>query len=153
MTTTQKTILWLYAAVVAVWPIRHAVLWYVFRTLDLLTPRSPRFSDPDPPLVTAIVPAKDEETSLPGCLASVCAQTYPNLEVLVVDDRSTDRTAEIAREFAATDPRVRVITIDHPPPAGRARRTPSSSPPARRAATGSGSSTPTPATSQITSRS
>ena len=115
MTTSQKTLLWLYAAVIAVWPIRHAVLWWVFRTLDRLTPISPRFDQPDPPLVTAIVPAKDEEESLPGCLASVSAQSYPNLEILVVDDRSSDRTPEIAREFAASDPRVRLITIDELP--------------------------------------
>jgi glycosyltransferase involved in cell wall biosynthesis len=116
MTTTQRTVLWLYAAVVAIWPVRHAVLWWVFRTLDLLTPRSPRYGGPEPPLVTAIVPAKDEESSLPGCLASVSAQSYPNLEILVVDDRSTDRTAEVARRFAATDPRVRLITVESLPP-------------------------------------
>ncbi len=42
-------------------------------------------------------------------------QTYPNLEIVVVDDRSTDRTAAIAAEFAATDPRVRLRTIAHLP--------------------------------------
>jgi glycosyltransferase involved in cell wall biosynthesis len=46
----------------------------------------------------------------------VCAQTYPHLEILVVDDRSTDRTGEIARQFAARDPRVQVFTIEHLPP-------------------------------------
>ena len=60
----------------------------------------------DPPLVTAIIPAKDEEGTLAECLASVCAQSYPNLEIIVVDDRSTDRTGAIAREFAAADPRI-----------------------------------------------
>jgi glycosyltransferase involved in cell wall biosynthesis len=115
MTPTETTILWAYAAVIAIWPIRHAVLWWVFRTLDMLTPRSPRFAEPDPPLVTAIIPAKDEEATLADCLASVGSQSYPNLEILVVDDRSADRTAEIARSFAATDPRVRVLTIEHLP--------------------------------------
>ena len=42
-------------------------------------------------------------------------QTYPNLEILVVDDRSTDRTGEIARRFAAEDSRIRVLTIEHLP--------------------------------------
>jgi glycosyltransferase involved in cell wall biosynthesis len=116
MTTTETTVLWLYAAVIAIWPVRHAVLWWVFRTLDLLTPRSPRYQGADPPAVTAVIPAKDEEASLAGCLASVCAQTYPNLEVLVVDDRSTDRTPEIARSFAASDPRVRGVSVDQLPP-------------------------------------
>ena len=115
MTSAQKTILWIYVAIIAIWPIRHVVLWWAFRQLDLLTPRSPRFQEPEPPLVSAIIPAKDEEKTLADCLASVCAQTYPNLEILVVDDRSTDRTAEIAREFARTDPRVRVIVIEELP--------------------------------------
>src|SRR5262249_58524835 len=70
---------------------------------------------PAPPLVSAIIPAKDEEGALPDCLASVRTQTYPNLEILIVDDRSRDRTAEIARSAAAADARVRVLTIDHLP--------------------------------------
>jgi len=115
MTETQRTILWVYAAIIAIWPIRHVVLWWVYRRLDILTPRSPRFAAPEPPLVSAIIPAKDEEKILADCLASVCRQTYPNLEILVVDDRSTDRTAAIAREFAEHDPRVRVISIDSLP--------------------------------------
>ncbi|GAC1447904.1 MAG: glycosyltransferase family 2 protein [Isosphaeraceae bacterium] len=112
MTKTEQTVLWLYVAIVAIWPLRMIVIWWVFRTIDILTPRSPRFQSANPPRVTVIVPAKDEEMTLPSCLASVCAQTFPNLEILVVDDRSTDRTPEIAREFAATDPRLRVLTIE-----------------------------------------
>lgn len=117
MTSTQATILWVYVAIIAVWPIRHLVLTFVFRKLDILTAHSPRFAAPDPPPVTAIIPAKDEEATLADCLASVCAQTYPNLEILVVDDRSSDRTAAIAQDFAARDPRIRLISI-HELPAG-----------------------------------
>jgi len=116
MTTSEQTILWLYAAVIAIWPIRYVVISWIFRFMDVLTPLSPRYASDDPPLVTAIIPAKDEEAALPECLASVRAQTYPNLEILVVDDRSTDRTPEIAHAAAAADPRVRVVTIDHLPP-------------------------------------
>jgi glycosyltransferase involved in cell wall biosynthesis len=115
MTLSETTILWVYAAIIAIWPIRHVVVWWATRKLDLLTPRSPRYDRPDPPLVSAIIPARDEEATLADCLASVCAQTYPNLEILVVDDRSSDRTAEIARSFAESDPRVRVLTIEHLP--------------------------------------
>jgi glycosyltransferase involved in cell wall biosynthesis len=116
MTPTQRTILWLYAASIAAWPIRHLVITWVLRRLDFLTPASPRYAGPSPPLISAIIPAKDEEATLADCLASVCAQTYPRLEILVVDDRSTDRTAEIARDFARADARVRVIAIDELPP-------------------------------------
>ncbi len=116
MTPTQCTLLWVYAAIIAIWPIRHVVIGFVVRQLDILTPRSPRYEGPEFPLVSAIVPAKDEEKTLADCLESVCSQTYPNLEILVVNDRSTDRTAAIAGEFAAGDPRVRVITIENLPP-------------------------------------
>lgn len=111
MTPTQRGVLWVYAALIALWPIRHVALTLIFRTLHFLTPASPRFAGPTPPKVSAIIPAKDEREALPICLASVRAQDYPDLEILVVDDRSTDGTAEVAREFAATDARVRPITI------------------------------------------
>jgi chlorobactene glucosyltransferase len=115
MTPTQRTLLWVYAAIIAIWPIRYLVIEFVARRLDILTPRSPRLEAADPPLVSAIIPARDEEQMLAECLASVRAQTYPNLEIFVVDDRSTDRTTAIAREHAAVDPRVRVLSIDHLP--------------------------------------
>jgi len=115
LSPTQRTVLWVYAALVAVWPVRHLVLTWVFRSLDVLTPRSPRFFATDPPLVTAVIPAKDEEGALGECLASVASQDYPNLEILIVDDRSTDGTAAVARRFAEGEPRARVITIDHLP--------------------------------------
>jgi glycosyltransferase involved in cell wall biosynthesis len=108
-------VLWTYAALIAIWPLRHLVLAIILPRLHVLTPRSPKFAAPGPPLVSAIIPARDEEANLPGCLASVCAQTYPNLEILVADDRSDDGTAEVVRKFAARDPRVRLIHIDELP--------------------------------------
>jgi len=117
MTPTQHAILWVYVAIIAIWPIRYVVLWLVGRRLDILTPSSPGYQDTDaPPLVSAIIPAKDEERTLAQCLRSVCAQSYSNLEIVVVDDRSTDGTAAIARAFAQNDPRVRVLTVDRLPP-------------------------------------
>ena len=116
MTPTQRLVLEIYAALIAIWPIRHLVLAWALPKLDYLGPRSPRFEQPDPPLVSAIIPAKDEEATLADCLATVVAQSYPNLEVLIVDDRSTDRTPEIARSIARSDPRVRLISIEDLPP-------------------------------------
>ncbi len=116
MTATQTTILGIYCAIVAIWPIRFLVLEFVLRRQRVLSNESPRYGHSNPPLVTAILPAKDEEFNLAECLSSICRQTYPNLEILVVDDRSTDSTAEIARGFAARDSRVRVLSIDRLPP-------------------------------------
>jgi glycosyltransferase involved in cell wall biosynthesis len=115
MTGVQIAILSVYALIVAVWPIRLVVLEIILRRQQAVTPHSPRYDGLDPPLVSAILPAKDEENYLADCLQSVRRQTYPNLEILVVDDRSTDGTGAIAQEIAATDPRIRVLTIDHLP--------------------------------------
>ncbi|MFI5417733.1 MAG: glycosyltransferase [Candidatus Lutacidiplasmatales archaeon] len=60
----------------------------------------------DRPLVSVVIAARDEEADLPGCLDDLLRQSYPNLEILVVDGGSTDRTREVAREKA---PRVRLI--------------------------------------------
>jgi glycosyltransferase involved in cell wall biosynthesis len=59
-------------------------------------------------LVSVIIPAYNAERTLGSTLASALAQTYPHLEVIVVDDGSTDRTADVAAAWAARDPRVRL---------------------------------------------
>ncbi len=115
MSATQTTLLWIYVAIIAVWPLRFLVLRYVLGKTPFLSPRSPSLDAADAPLVSAIIPAKDEEATLADCLASVCRQTYPLIEIIVIDDRSTDRTGEIAREFADRDARVLVLTNDHLP--------------------------------------
>lgn len=57
-----------------------------------------------------MVPARNEEGSIAECLDSVLSQSFSDLEVLVVDGNSDDRTAEIVREYAERDPRVRLLT-------------------------------------------
>ena len=61
------------------------------------------------PLISVIVPAYGVEQFLPRCVDSLLAQTYPNLEILLVDDGSPDRCPQICDEFAARDSRVRAI--------------------------------------------
>lgn len=63
----------------------------------------------DPGLVTVIVPAKNEEASIGRCLDSILSQDDANLQVVVVDGRSADRTADIVRDYARRDPRVELI--------------------------------------------
>jgi chlorobactene glucosyltransferase len=65
---------------------------------------------PNPPLVSVILPARNEAHNIARCVSSILSTTYPNLELIVVDDSSTDETVAIAREAAADDPRARVIT-------------------------------------------
>src|SRR3954469_17942658 len=107
MTPTQRVILGIYAAIVANWVIRHFVISYIFGRFDLLKRSSPRLPSEGAPLVSAIIPAKDEQGTIGECLDSVRAQDYSNLEILVVDDRSTDSTADIVRRASEVDPRVR----------------------------------------------
>ncbi|HEY5721461.1 MAG TPA: glycosyltransferase [Allosphingosinicella sp.] len=61
------------------------------------------------PLVTAIVPACDAEAWIGETLRSVAAQSWRDLEILIVDDGSTDGTAAIAEEFCEVEPRARLI--------------------------------------------
>jgi chlorobactene glucosyltransferase len=116
MSSTQVTFLTIYGMIVAVWPIRYLVLRLILHNSVFLTPESPTLAGADVPLISALIPAKDEEATIEECLTSVCRQIYPRLEIIVIDDRSTDRTGEIARQLAHRDPRVRVLHNDHLPP-------------------------------------
>ena len=60
-------------------------------------------------LITVIIPVYNTLEYLPRCVQSVMAQTYENLEILLVDDGSTDGSSELCDGFAAKDPRVRVL--------------------------------------------
>lgn len=62
------------------------------------------------PLVSVVVPAFNAGGTITETLRSISQQTYRTLEVVVVDDGSTDETAEIARRYCLIDPRFRVVS-------------------------------------------
>ena len=91
---------WIIPLVVTYFRLRHS------RSLDDESDVPPE----NPPLVSVIVPARNEAHNIARCVTSILSTTYPNLELIVVDDSSTDGTAQIAREVALRDPRARIVT-------------------------------------------
>ncbi|HFU3707801.1 TPA: glycosyltransferase family 2 protein [Streptococcus suis] len=58
-------------------------------------------------LVSIIVPIYNVEKFLPRCIESICNQTYENIEILLINDGSTDESEQICVDFMARDPRIR----------------------------------------------
>ena len=81
--------------------------------LNLRSLKVPHVGDsslPEPaPPVSILIPARDEEANIAACLQSLRQQDYPDFEVLVLDDNSLDRTADIVEEMAAKDNRIQLI--------------------------------------------
>ena len=61
------------------------------------------------PLVSIVVPMYNQRRHLDDCLMSITCQTYKNIEVIVVNDGSTDDSPLMAKKWAARDDRVKVI--------------------------------------------
>jgi hypothetical protein len=76
-----------------------AITFLNLRKLQFRVP-SQHLSDKELPTVTVAIPARNETTDLEECLRSVLANDYPKLEVIVLDDCSQGRTADIIRSFA-----------------------------------------------------
>jgi chlorobactene glucosyltransferase len=81
-------------------------------TLNLRALRRPdrNAKIPEPAvLISVLIPARNEEENIETCLKSLQKQDYPNFEILVLDDNSEDRTAELVERMAAMDDRIRLI--------------------------------------------
>lgn len=61
------------------------------------------------PLISVIVPVYNIEKYVRNCIESILAQSYKNLEVILVDDGSTDNSGKICDEYTDRDSRIRVI--------------------------------------------
>lgn len=87
-------------------PFLFALPWLGILVFLLFVVRVPRElpsgdrADADRPFVSIIVPARNESINIENCLTSLTASTYPAFEVIVVDDRSEDGTADIARSVS-----------------------------------------------------
>jgi glycosyltransferase involved in cell wall biosynthesis len=77
----------------------------------------PPLTSNDAPKVSIVIAACNEERNIEHALASVLHQDYPGYEVIVVNDRSTDRTGEILNQMAGRDSRLQVVTVRQLPAA------------------------------------
>ena len=65
------------------------------------------------PLISIVVPVFNVEKYVAECIKSIIDQTYENIQIILVDDGSTDRSGEICDNFAASDKRIEVIHQDN----------------------------------------
>ncbi|MEO7455610.1 MAG: glycosyltransferase, partial [Gemmatimonadaceae bacterium] len=94
---------WIATPLVTILRARHS------RSLDDESPDAPI----DAPFVSLVIPARNEAFHIERCVRSALASSYPRLEVIAVDDHSTDATGEILARIAGGDARLRVVV---PPP-------------------------------------
>jgi len=94
-----------------------ALPWVLpFVTLPRLARRTPSLIDARPEsgrLVSVVIPARNESSTIATAVGSILATTYHPIELIVVDDRSTDDTAAIVERFS--DPRLRLVRGDRLP--------------------------------------
>lgn len=76
--------------------------------MDIIVEQTP--PPTDAPLISICVPARNEERNIRACVERLLAQNYPNFEVVVLDDRSTDGTPGILATMAAHDSRLHPIS-------------------------------------------
>jgi chlorobactene glucosyltransferase len=75
--------------------------------LDFVVEPTPPPSNP--PFISVCVPARNEERNIRACVEGILNQDYPNFEVIVLDDRSTDSTPDILADIASCDSRLHLI--------------------------------------------
>jgi hypothetical protein len=100
----------LFGLVALVWVLAAAVLLRNVRALRDLPPRA----DPEglPSRVSVVIAARDEEARIETTVRRLLAQEGVELQVIAVDDRSSDRTGAILRTVAAQEPRLQMLRVD-----------------------------------------
>jgi glycosyltransferase involved in cell wall biosynthesis len=101
---------WITYLIGLVWLKRHIDLSRG-RDEPVLRPDEPGVAEAELPSLSMLIAAKDEEENIGRCVEGLLAQDYPKLQLVVIDDRSTDRTGSIIDGLAARDPRLVAVQV------------------------------------------
>lgn len=87
-----------------------AAIQFLVAMVNLVFPQSfPETENSYNPLVSVLIPARNEEKNIANILTDLCQLPYNNLEIIVFNDQSEDKTGEIVREFVKKDSRIKII--------------------------------------------
>jgi chlorobactene glucosyltransferase len=115
VTWSALVLLVVYGVVVTLWKVLHVLLLFYKPRRFFLRAGAAQRDPADGPLVSILLPAKDEEENIGDCIRSIRCAAYSHFELIVIDDRSSDRTAQEALRAAEDDPRVRLLQIHDRP--------------------------------------
>ncbi len=101
-----------YYLVALVWISRARLALESLRVMPVIEPETAQHLA-SRPFVSIIVPAKNEERNIQGCLASLLAQDYPHFEIIAVDDRSSDRTPSLLEDLRRQESSGRLVVISN----------------------------------------
>ncbi len=112
-----------WTALILAWGGLSSMIWIIMQAKAVSLFRSITWSVDLPaaertglPALSVVVPACNEADHLEEALQSLLAQDYPDLEIILVNDRSTDRTPEVMERLALSDHRIQVLDIKDLPP-------------------------------------
>ncbi len=101
---------WAFLAIALVWLRRTFITFRTLHSVPVIRPSSASEDIADCPLVSVIVPARNEENNIRQCIVSLLEQDYPRMEIVIANDNSVDGTGDIIRSFGE-----RVVCFNAPP--------------------------------------
>lgn len=101
--------IWLVVYSILIFAIGIYALSLSVSNVLVISKQIPRKLSYEGPLISVLVPARNEELNLPTCIESLMRQEYHNIEIIVLDDNSTDKTWEVIQSYTSKDPRIRGI--------------------------------------------